>query len=271
MNKAPLTHLTLHTTEEEQRRLTVISRFVSSAGVLSDEVIVFLARNENHERIPELLLMAASLGQDQRLTIQQSVKASSSGIVIPGDLARTWELFWKTEYGIKADFAGLIIPAPPVGYNAALLVMHEKASQAPEMLFQSDKKAYGGKVWKFTDSSLDEVVPTHKLTGTFGAWVADQQEAPDGCVGGINLNTNAVDELGWVTETLPMRQVHGRRFFREHNEPLDTKVFTLCPGSCAVDGSVPSVDLDGDGYVSVSSWIRDDALGLIRFRRAVSL
>lgn len=268
MNKAPLR---LHTSETEQRRLTVTSRFVSGAGVLSDDDIAILARNENHERIPELLLMAAHLGQDQRVALNAPVPTKSAGIVIPSQLAQSWESFWKAEYGIKADFAELIIPPAPIGYKALLLVMHEKASQSPEMLFQYDKVAYAGRAWKYTDKSLDETVPKHTMTGTFGVWVADEQQAPDGCIGGINLNTMAVNELGWITQTLPIRQVHGRKFFREHSKHLDTNVVTLCPGSRTVDGYVPSVDLGRDGGVDVHIWLPDSAAGNIRFRRAVPL
>ena len=266
MTKAPLI---THASESELRRATLASRFVTSAQFLSNEQVAFLLQNENHERIPELLLMAANLGHDQRLAIPEMAKAGSSGIVIPSVLAQEWESFWKAEYSIKTDLSGLVIPPPPIGYKALLLVMHEKAAQSPEMLFRSDEKAYDGKVWKFANNSLDEAVPTHKLTGTFGAWVADVQEAPDGCLAGINLSTKAVDELGWVTETLPLRQVHGRKFFRIHSQHLDTKVITVCAGSRTVGGRVPGVHLGDGGHVCVDCWDAGLAYDSIRFRRAV--
>lgn len=170
MIKAPLRS---YTSENEQRRLTVVSRFVSNAGVLSDDTIAFLARNENHDRIPELLATAALLGSDQIVAIKAIMQPVSLTMAIPSELAAREENFFKAEYGIQADFSGLVIPVPPVGRKALFLGMHEKVSQAPEFLFQSDKTVYGGKVWKYTNTSLDEAVPTHKLTGTFGVWVAD--------------------------------------------------------------------------------------------------
>jgi hypothetical protein len=268
MNKAPLVN---YATETERRRSTLTSRLGTATQFLSDDQVIDVLRSEDPERIPELLVTAARLSRDQRLAISAVAKAGSSGITIPNDLAAQAEVFFKVEYGIKTDFSGLIIPAPPIGRTALFLAMHEKVSSSPEFLFQSDKKAYGGKAWKYTDRSLDEAVPTHQLTGTFGVWVAEAQQAPDGCVGGINLSTKAVDELDWITETLPMRQVHGRKFFREHGEHLDTKVVTLCPGSRIDDGFVPGMRLDGGGRVGVDDWYPGGASGGIRFRRAVSL
>ncbi len=244
----------------------------SHAGLFSDDEVLHFSQNDHREEIPELLAVVAHLGRDQRVAIVHVTQAASAKIAIPSELASEWEKFWQAEYSIKADFAGLQIPVPPVGYAARLLVMHEKGSQAPEMLFQSDKKAYGGKVWKFTNGSLDEAVPTHKIIGTFGAWVADVQEAPDGGLGKtslINLSTEAVDELGWVTETLPLRQVHGRKFFRERGEHLDKTVVTVAAGSRDADGRVPRVYCNDDGWVNVYYWLPGNANGDLRFRRAI--
>ena len=218
--------------------------------------------------------MTARLGRDQRLALEVSAKDGASRIAIPGDLAKEWELFWKEQYGIKADLASLLIPRMPLCYKARLVVMHEKASQSPEFLYQSDMEAYG-KVWRFTDGNLDEVAPLHPpvahlLSGTFGFWVKDEQEAPDGCVGGINLNTAAVDELGWITESLPMRQVHGRKHYCEQKVHLDQKVWTVCTGSRLADGRVPCVYFyPSSGAVDVDARGPQCVGGPFRFRLAV--
>lgn len=262
--------------ENEQRRLTLAGRFAMSASALQDEQIAWLLKNENQGEIPILLSLAAELGRDQRIALKESAKTDSPLITIPSELAHREEKFWKDEYGVKADFAGLPIPRQPFGYKARFGLMHEKASQSSEFLFASDKKTYGGKVWKFTEQSLDDIEMTHQFTGTFGSWVADEQEAPDGCIGGINLNTAAVDELNritpgsWSTETLPMRQVHGRAYWREHQVHLDHSVVTFCQASRLPGGSVPRVFFcRSGGKVYVYAGDPQDASGGVRFRRAV--
>jgi len=270
MTKAPLL-----VTETVQQRLTLAGRFANSVGILSDEEVSHLLKNENHSEVPELVRIAANLGRDQRIALKESVKTDSPRITIPSELAEEWESFWKAEYGIKADLAELQIPRQPLGYKARLVVIHEKASQSPEMLYQSDAKAYGGKIWRFTEKDLDETAPLHKpleklLSGTFGFWAADEQEAPDGCVGNINLNTAAVDDIGWITESLPMRQVHGRKHWREHEIQPDQNVVTFCAGSRFAGGNVPGMNFDRDyGLVYVFAYGPQDAYDNVRFRRAV--
>lgn len=265
MIKAPL----LHVSDAVQQRLTLGGMFAHSVGVIPDETVRFLLQNENRPDIPHLVLLATQLGRDQRIFLENATESLTVQMPIPSELAKEWETFWRDEYAVKADFAGLLIPSPPIGYKARFGLMHKKYSQSPEALFQADKKAYGGKVWKFTKRNLDEVVTVHKKTGTFGFWVADEQEAHDGCVGGINLNTLAVDELGWSTETLTMRQVHGRKFFRERGEHLDIKKVTVAAGSRCADGDVPGVDRSDDGDVDVNYWLPSDADDCLRFRRAI--
>lgn len=255
--------------ETQQRRLALASYIIANLGVFTDDDVRWLTQNEHRSEIPDLLLMAHRLGREQRLVLTTTENPGASRIVIPSELAKEQEVFWEKEYGVKVDLSGLQIPAPPVGFKARFLVMHESLAKSPEALYRSDEKAYAGKVWKFADNSLDEAVPTHKHTGTFGFWVADVEEAPDGCLGGINLSTRAVEELGWVMQTLPMRQVHGRKHFREHGRHLDRTVVTLCPGSRTAGGRVPGILLNGDGEVGVSNWRLDGADDSLRFRRAI--
>ena len=191
MTKAPVL-----IAEMVQQRLTLAGRFANSVGVLSDAEVLFLLQNENHPEVPDLVRIASNLGRDQRIALKESARTDSSLITIPSELAQREEKFWKTEYDITADFAGLLIPRQPIGYKARFCVMHEKVAQSAEFFFLSDKTAYNGKVWRFTgDQSLDDCEMTHEHIGTFGFWVADEQEAPDGCLGKetsspINLHTS---------------------------------------------------------------------------------
>lgn len=270
-----------YTTEKEQRRLILSTRLALGVSRFSDEVVEYLMQNEHQDEIPQILDVAACLGRDQRFALLKAAEQGSLGspfMTIPSEWAQAGEQFWKAEYDIKTDFAGLKIPPVPMNTRLPhiLMLIHEKASQSPEFLYQSDKKAYDGEVWRFTDKSLDEVVPVHKpfasiLTGTFGSWVADVQEAPDGCVGGtINFNTAAVDDIGWIIESLPMRQVHGRVHWRKHKIHLDQNVVTFCAGSRLSDGDVPGMYFcrdDGGVYINAGSPQYADPR--VRFRRAV--
>lgn len=107
---------------------------------------------------------------------------------------------------------------------------------------------------------------------TKGGTLMQNQEAPDGCVGNtINLSTAAVDGIGWITESLPMRQVHGRAHWRKHMVHLDQSVLTFCAGSRLADGRVPRVDFCRDnGRVCVYASVARYADDYVRFRREVS-
>ncbi len=271
MTKAPLL-----VTEEVQQRLTLAGRFANSVGVLSDAEVYYLLKNENHPQVSELVRTVAHLGCDQRIALKESTKTDSSLITIPSELAQREEKFWSDEYGMKTDFAGLLIPRQPLGYKARFCLMHEKVAQSAEFFFQSDKKAYGGKVSRFSgDKSLDDVEMTHKHTGTFGFWVADEQEAPDGCLGKgtnspINLHTVAVRELPWTTTTVPMRQLFGRAYGRQYSVHPDQGVITFCTDSRLPDERVPCVHFNrGLGGVNVYCYDVLLALADVRFRRAV--
>lgn len=270
--KAP----SIYTDDQTNKRLTFAGMLARYTGVFPDEQVEFFLRNENRGQLSEMLSVVAHLGRDQRLALKESVTTDLPLITIPSELAQEWENMWKAEYDIKADFAGLKIPRQPTDYRARFCLMHEKAAQSAEFFYQSDKKTYGGKVWKFTgDKSLDDCEMTHKHTGTFGFWVADEQDAPDGCLGKgtnspINLHSTAVRELGWTTTTVPMRQLLGRVYWRQNGMHLDQNVLTFCPDSELPGGDVPCVGFYPlDGAVCVN---RDDVLYAnddVRFRRAV--
>ena len=275
-----MTKVPRYTTDREQLRLTLSTRLALGASRFADEVVEYLMQNEHQDEILEILDVAAHLGRDQRFAL---LKAAEQGTLnsplmnIPSEWAQAGEKLWKAEYEIKVDFAGLKIPSVPLNTRLPhiFMPMHEKAAPSAEFFFQSDKKAYGGKVWKFTDKSFDDCEMTHKHTGTFGFWVADEQEAPDGCLGKntntpINLHTVAVRELGWTTTTVPMRQLYGRVHFRRYGTQPDQGGLTFCADSGLPDGDVPYVDFSRyDGAVLVNRSDVQDADDYVRFRRAV--
>jgi len=265
--------------EQTQRRLTLAGMFAHSVGVLPDEIMDFLLKTENRGQIPILLSHAALLGRDQCLALTTSVETGGVSMPIPPGLAKHWEDRWKTVYGIKADFAGMMIPKPPTLFRARFIAMHEKGNSS-ELLYCANEKLMAGSCthWKFSGGqSLDEAVPKHNFTGTFGCWVSDDDEAPFGNLGGININTRAVRELGRFglrTTTLPVRLVLGADVFSENDSKkhLDRQVVTMCAESETADGDVPNVYFNpDDGRVYVNNWNLGNASGRMRFRPVVYL
>ena len=207
----------------------------------------------------------------------KKIKASALGMPVPSDLAQHWEKRWKDVWEIKADFAGLIIPKPPTLFHTRLVLMHEKGSSSPELLYRKNEKLMKCTCthWKYCSESLDEKVPTHNFTGTFGCWVEDADEAPFGNLAGINFHANAVRELrqfGVRTTTLPVRLALGADVYLENDskKQLDMNVTTTCAESETAGGAVPLVDFRRErGKVCVGGWSPVSADGFIRFRRAV--
>ena len=271
---------TVHTDEKTSRRLTLGGMLASNAGVFPDDQVEYFLRNENRGQLPELLSLVSRLGRDQRLALPEAVKDDSHSMPVPSDLAQHWEKRWKDVWEIKADFAGLIVPKPPTLYRARLVLMHEKGSNSPELLYRSNEKLMSGTCthWKYCGKkSLDTEVPTHNFTGTFGCWVEDADEALFGNLAGINLHTNAVRglrEFGIRTTTLPVRLVLGADVYLENDskKQLDMDVVTTCAESETAGGRVPHVPFARErGEVCVYGWCPDGADDRIRFRRAVYL
>lgn len=269
-----------YTDEKTNARLAFGGMLASHSGVFPDGQVEFYLRNENRGKIPELLTKAALISRSQALALSASAETGGTSIPIPSGMARYWEERWKTVYQVKADFAGLLIPPPPTLFKARFIAMHEKGSNAPELLYCANEKLMASecKHWKFSgEQSLDEAVSKHNFTGTFGCWVADDDEAPFGNLGGINLSTRAVRELGRFglrTVTLPVRLVLGADVFLENDskKQLDRTVVTMCAESESAGGLVPSVNFNaGVGKVCVCYWLLDGANDSFRFRPAVYL
>src|SRR3989344_7739453 len=112
---------TVHTDEKTSRRLTLGGMLASNAGVFPDDQVEYFLRNENRGQLPELLSLVSRLGRDQRFALPEAVKDDSQTMTVPSELAKRGEKLWIEVYGIKADFAGLIIPKPPTLYRARLV------------------------------------------------------------------------------------------------------------------------------------------------------
>ncbi|MBI2475883.1 MAG: hypothetical protein HYV67_01420 [Candidatus Taylorbacteria bacterium] len=190
-------------------------------------------------------------------------------IIIPHPEAERWQKYYRDWYGITCSLGETEIPTPHA-YPARLILMHADVSNRPQRIASVYKKRCADKWWQWTDN-LNAGIPQHIRSGTYGIWVADVSEAPDGFDEEQKKNLSSQDtwDRGWITTTLPERLVDGDVYLLERKEHLDRTVITLCPGSRDVGGVVPSVGLDGDGDVGVRGWDPGDAGGSLRFRRAI--
>jgi len=176
-----------------------------------------------------------------------------------------WNKYYRDEFGINHSFEGMEIPASPA-YPAWLIVMHEQIANQCNPIMAVCRKHYS-KYWQYAND-LDVSVTRHDRSGTYGIWVAASQEAEFGNVDGVNLSSQDVWDRSLITTTLPERLILGDTFFLKNKDHLDKEKITVCPASRSADGAVPSVNLIGDGDVSVYDWYPQHAHDALRFRLA---
>ncbi|MFH1956422.1 MAG: hypothetical protein ABIJ28_02130 [Patescibacteria group bacterium] len=175
-------------------------------------------------------------------------------------LIHDWQSFWYSITGQEYDFSTVHIPAKPEG-NWRLLICIDISL---ETLYAECHKRFSGKVWRWTDKNLDEIVVQNERTAQnchYAIWVRNETESDENLK---NLSSNDIKNQNLTTETLAERLIHELKHFQETGKHLDIKNVTLCAGSRDVDGSVPGVGwFPGCGGMSVG-WcgpgFRDDSL-----------
>lgn len=157
---------------------------------------------------------------------------SSSDVVIPQKLAEgKWRLLFIPK-GLTMDVT--------YGVYGKVISSHDSNwSMRKNDYFDS----FDAKV---TDNIRDS------KNGSYAVWVRDEQESDLEYRG---QSTKQADPNKTVGDTLLERMVHGIVHFIETKQHLDVVGFTLCSGSRAADGRVPSMDCYPDRSVRVD---RDD-------------
>ncbi len=177
-----------------------------------------------------------------------------------------WEAFYKEVFGWDLDFSDLKIPEKKEGFDRMLIVAGGLTT--PEVLFQKCKELFP--CWKWTDDNLDKVVISDRSSnkdGPYALWLRDRIEADEE---NKNLSANNLKKKGVASITLEERLLLELKYFKETNEHLDLKSFTLCAGSRYSDGDVPRVHWDDADELRVHWCSPDIAGGSLRSRAAVS-
>lgn len=145
-----------------------------------------------------------------------------------------------TELGVVFDPAQIKMPTHREGFDRLIVVPKGMMAQKA---FELCSARFGGNCWKYTSSSLDQVVPEDKNdrtaeAGSYAIWIRDRQEADK------ELKSQSADDL--TTEeikgiTLCERLLFEIKYHAETGKHLDVKNWTLCSGSRNSGGNVPSV------------------------------
>lgn len=178
---------------------------------------------------------------------------------------RSWQKFYKSVFGIDADFSNVVIPKRPGPVKNWWLIIVAKGMMPQRLL---DKCRENFSCWCWTNKNLDEIVESERTAkdGHYAVWVRARVEADEEFK---NISADDLKKKNHTGITLEERIVLELYYFWKTNKHLDIQNVTLCSGSRCSDGGVPSVDW-GDGRLDVS-W--DDsafANDLLRSREAVS-
>lgn len=176
-----------------------------------------------------------------------------------------WHRFYKTNFRLDLNFAGITIPERREGFDRLIVVAQGVTIQ---QVFDTCRAVFGA--WKYTDANLDEFVTVNdrdtKL-GHYAIWVRDRIEADEEHQ---NQSANQLKDASINGETLLERLLHELKYYADLGQHLDIVNVTLCSGSRDSGGDVPRVCWYDAGRLSVDWCLPDDAGGSLRSREVVS-
>lgn len=199
-----------------------------------------------------------------RARIIETAVSFTRELAITNEQLLEWYKFYRDE-GIELDTAAIKIPAKRAGFDRLLVIAEGLTAQQVY-----DKCTEHFACWKYTDSSLDEIVTSNDRDpkkGTYAVWVRDGVEADDELK---NRSANDLAKAKIAGETLLERLIHELKYYKETGKHLDIENVTLCSGSRNSDGDVPRVcwGSDGDG-LGVDWFYPSDRSGRLRSREVV--
>lgn len=186
----------------------------------------------------------------------------AGGIVSLDQTLEDWARLYQDDFGLKVDLNKLAIPQYSYGFSRLVVVAQ---GLTPNRAYDVCAKKFS--CWRCIDD-LDMPVKgrnDREPTTDYAIWVRDRVEADEELK---NLSADQLKEQQVSGITLLERLVLELKYFAETGEHLDRANATLCSGSCASDGSVPSVSwydkLEVDWYHP------DNADDRLRSRQVVS-
>ena len=149
-----------------------------------------------------------------------------------------WQKFYREQFDLKVNFAGLKISQQRPGFTRLIVVAQGVTIQ---QVYDKCKQLFGA--WKYADNSLDQAVPTNDRdtkNGHYAIWVRDRVEADEELK---NKSASDLKQAGTPGITLLERLLLELKYFKETGQHLDIGNWTLCSGS-----------RDSVGYVPLVSW-----------------
>lgn len=175
-----------------------------------------------------------------------------------------WHRFYKINFRLDLNFAGLTIPEQREGFDRLIVVAQGVTIQ---QVFDVCRVVFGAQ--KYTDANLDEVVMINDRDakqGHYAIRVRDRIEADEEH---RNRSANQLKNDAICGETLLERLLHELKYYAESGKHLDIVNVTLCSGSRDSGGDVPGVCWSGAGRLSVDWYDPVDAYGDLRSREVV--
>ena len=174
-----------------------------------------------------------------------------------------WRELWRKQLGIKnPDFAGITPFTAHPGYRPLIIPRHERITA--QRLYDICCERFT--CWKYTNSSLDNVVVMNTRDprkGSYVAWFRDRVEADEELSNhsAIELEKNKIPGI-----TLLEREVLEYDYFTRTNGHLDIDNMTSCSGSRYLCGDLPRVRWDGERFF-IHWFFTDRASPILRSRQ----
>lgn len=178
------------------------------------------------------------------------------------ELIRSWEKHLKKFYGIKFLFSEVKIPDVREGFNWTVPC---PAGLRENQIYDVLSKYFP--CWRYVDD-LDKAIVWNERSydKNYIIRIRDRVEADEELK---NLSAEDIKKREIKTMILRERMLLEGWYYDETGKHLDIQNITLCAGSRASDGRVPSADWDG-GRFEVSWCYPRDADPRLRARAAVS-
>ena len=174
-----------------------------------------------------------------------------------------WSELWRTHLGIKnPDFSGITPFTAHPGYRPLIIPKHERITA--QRLYDICRERFN--CWKYTSSSLDDVVVMNTRDprkGFYVAWFRDRVEADEEL---SNLSATELEKRKIPGITLLEREVMEYDYFNRTNGHLDIDSMTICPGSRYLCGDLPRARWDGEKFF-IHWFFTDRASPILRSRQ----
>ena len=181
---------------------------------------------------PEMAASVADAGSGRALQIVQLLSTNMDPVAAA---VQEWQDFYRVGFDMKADLAGIPVPAKRPGFDRLIVVAK---GITPQRLFERCQQVFPS--WKYAQESLDDITISDRTSadGSYALWVRDRVEADEEL---SNCSANELRARQVHGITIEERLLYELKYFVETGKHLDLSSTTLCSGSHHSWGGVPYV------------------------------